>query len=76
MEDCQKIVGDMDYVFMCAANTAGAAVMASTPLVHVTPNIVMNSQILEAAYFAKVKSLSGSAVTPHILRQRIGWLGG
>lgn len=67
MEDCQKIVGDMDYVFMCAANTAGAAVMAATPLVHVTPNVIMNSQMLEAAYFAKVKKfiwLSSNAAYP------------
>jgi len=55
MEDCKRIVEGMEYVFMCAANTSGAAVIASTPLVHVTPNIIMNSQVLEAAYFAKVK---------------------
>ncbi len=67
MEDCQKVVSDMDYVFLCAANTSGAAVIASTPLVHVTPNIVMNSQMLEAAYFAKVKKfiwLSSNAAYP------------
>ena len=57
MEDCQKVVSGMDYVFLCAASTSGAAVIASTPLVHVTPNIVMNSQMLEAAYFARVKKL-------------------
>lgn len=67
MEDCKKCVQDMDYVFMCAANTSGAAVMASTPLVHVTPNIIMNAQMLEAAYFAKVKKfiwLSSNAAYP------------
>jgi len=67
MEDCNKVVCDMDYVFMCAANTSGAAVIASTPLVHVTPNIIMNSQMLEAAYFAKVKKfvwLSSNAAYP------------
>ena len=67
MEDCREVVSDMDYVFLCAANTSGAAVMASTPLLHVTPNIVMNSQMLEAAYFAKVKKfvwLSSNAVYP------------
>jgi len=67
MEDCRKVVSDMDYVFLCAANTSGAAVIASTPLVHVTPNIVMNSQMLEAAYFAKVKKfvwLSSNAAYP------------
>jgi len=67
MEDCQQAVKDMDYVFMCAASTSGAAVIAATPLVHVTPNIVMNSQLLEAAYFARVKKfvwLSSNAAYP------------
>jgi len=57
MEDCRKVVSDIDYVFMCAANTSGAAVIAATPLVHVTPNIVMNAQMLEAAYCANVRKL-------------------
>ena len=66
-EDCQRIVRDMDHVFLCAANTSGAAVIASTPLVHVTPNIIMNAQMLEAAYFAKVQKfifLSSNAAYP------------
>jgi len=54
-EDCQRAVEGMDYVFMCAANTSGAAVMAKTPLVHVTSNIVMNTLMLEASYLAGVK---------------------
>ncbi len=67
MEDCKRVVSGVDYVFMCAANTSGAAVIRSTPLVHVTPNIVMNSQLLEATYFAKVKKvvcISSSVVYP------------
>jgi len=67
MDDCKKVVAGMDYVFLCAASTSGAAVMASTPLVHVTPNIVMNSQMLEAAYFARIKKfiwLSSNAAYP------------
>lgn len=67
MEDCQSIVQDIDFVFMCAANTSGAAVISSTPLVHVTPNIIMNSQILEASYFARVKKfifISSNATYP------------
>jgi len=54
-ENCQKAVAGVDYVFMCAANTSGAKVMATTPLVHLTPNILMNMQMLQAAYTAKVK---------------------
>jgi GDP-L-fucose synthase len=67
MEDCRRAVEGMEYVFMCAASTSGAAVIAATPLVHVTPNIVMNSQILEAAYFARVRKfiwLSSNAAYP------------
>lgn len=67
IKDCKKVVRDMDYVFLCAANTSGAAVIAKNPLVHVTPNIVMNSQMLEAAYFANVKKfiwLSSNAAYP------------
>ncbi|MHC1729366.1 MAG: NAD-dependent epimerase/dehydratase family protein [Syntrophobacteraceae bacterium] len=67
MEDCRNAVSGMDYVFMCAANTSGAAVIAATPLVHVTPNIIMNAQILEAAYSAGVKKfifISSNAAYP------------
>ncbi|MBN2406675.1 MAG: NAD-dependent epimerase/dehydratase family protein [Elusimicrobia bacterium] len=67
MEDCRKFVEGVDYVFHCAANTSGAAVMEKTPLIHVTPNIIMTSQLLEAAYFAKVKKflfLSSTTVYP------------
>ena len=45
-KDCQKAVSGIDYVFMCAANTSGAKIMATTPLVHLTPNILMNMQML------------------------------
>jgi GDP-L-fucose synthase len=67
LADCQRVVQGMDYVFMCAANTSGAAVIAQTPLVHVTSNIVMNAQMLESAYNAKVRKylfISSSIVYP------------
>ena len=54
-EDCEGVVEGMDYVFMCAANTSGAGIITKTPLVHVTPNVLMNTLMLEAAYRAKVK---------------------
>jgi GDP-L-fucose synthase len=67
MDDCRRVVKDIDYVFLCAANTSGAAVIASTPLVHLTPNVVMNAQMLEASYHAGVKKfvwLSSNAAYP------------
>ena len=67
MGDCLQVAEGMDYVFMCAANTSGAAVITTTPLVHVTPNVVMNAQIMDAAYSAKVKKflfISSNAAYP------------
>ncbi len=65
--DCKKVVEGVDYVFMCAANTSGAAVIEKTPLVHVTPNVIMNSLMLEAAHEANVKKflfISSNTVYP------------
>ena len=66
-QDCQKVCRDMDYVFLCAANTSGAGVMEKAPLAHLTPNIMMNSLMLEAAYTAGVKKvlfISSNSVYP------------
>lgn len=67
MESCIKATKDMDYVFMAAANSSGAAIMEATPLVHLTPNVVMNSQILAASYENEVKKfcfISSNTVYP------------
>ncbi len=56
-EECRNVCKDMEYVFLCAANTSGAAVMEKTPLVHLTPNLIMNALMLEAAYAAGVKKV-------------------
>lgn len=66
-DHCAKVTEEVDYVFMCAANTSGAGVMAKTPLVHVTPNVIMNTLLLDAAYSAEVKKvmfLSSNTVYP------------
>lgn len=65
--DCKKVVKGIDYVFMCAANTSGAAVIEKTPLVHVTPNVIINALMLEAAHKAGVKKflfISSNTVYP------------
>lgn len=65
--DCVRAVEGMDYVIMCAASTAGAAVVEKTPLAVVTPNVVMNAFTLEAAYEAGIKKflfVSSNAVYP------------
>jgi len=53
--ECRRAVEGMQYVFLCAANTSGAAMIEATPMIHVTPNILINSQMLEAAYEARVE---------------------
>src|SRR5512135_635982 len=54
-EDCRRAVEGRRLVFMCAASTSGAATIAATPMIHVTPNVVMNSLMLEACYAAGVQ---------------------
>jgi len=66
-KDCEEVVEGVEYVFMCAANTSGAAVMETRPLVHVTPNVIMNTLMLDAAYKAGVKKflfISSNTVYP------------
>jgi GDP-L-fucose synthase len=65
--DCESACKNIDYVFMCAANSSGAAVMSSAPLTHLTPNVVMNAQMLAAAYKEKVNKfifISSNTVYP------------
>ncbi|MBI2028444.1 MAG: NAD(P)-dependent oxidoreductase [Candidatus Levybacteria bacterium] len=65
--DCKKVVQGIDYVFMCAANTSGAGVIEKTPLSHVTPNVIMNTLMLEASHKAEVKKflfISSNTVYP------------
>jgi len=66
-EDCLNATKNIDYVFMVAANTSGAAVMEKTPLAHLTPNVVMNSQMLAASYennISKFCFISSNTVYP------------
>jgi GDP-L-fucose synthase len=67
-EDCARAVEGMDYVFLCAAHTSGAAVIRTTPLVHITPNVLINTLMLEAAHRAGVRKFcfisSGAAYPP------------
>jgi len=66
-QDCFDATQDIEFVFMCAANTSGAKVIANTPLVHLTPNVLMNMQILQASYAQNVKKflfISSNVVYP------------
>ena len=66
-EDCKRVTSKMDFIFMAAANSSGAAVMEMTPLVHLTPNLIMNAQMLAASYENRVQRfcfISSNTVYP------------
>lgn len=56
-DNCKKVVKDMEYAFHVAASTSGAAAISSTPMIHVTPNLLIDSQFLDACYQEKIKKV-------------------
>ena len=54
-EFCQLISKDVDVVFHCAANTSNALDTKFNPLLHVTPNVEMNVNLLEQSWKNKVR---------------------
>ncbi len=68
-DDCARVAKSREYVFMCAANTSGAAVIEKTPLAHVTPNVIMNTLMMEAAHRAGARKflfISSNTVYPDL----------
>ena len=64
---CRKAVSGANYVFICAADTSGAAVMVHNPMAQITGNVLINTFLMEAAVLEKVERLlfiSSSAVYP------------
>ncbi|KMT66589.1 NAD-dependent epimerase/dehydratase family protein [Catenovulum maritimum] len=55
--DCAKACEGMDILIICAAYTAGALVIEKQPLALLTPNLVLNAHLLEAAHAAGVKKV-------------------
>jgi GDP-L-fucose synthase len=73
-EFCDKVTEGMDIVINCSANTSNAVDTVKSPLVHVTPNVIVNTQLIESAYFAKVKKyvfISSSTVYPPSYEKRV-----
>ncbi len=57
LDDCQRVAKGMDYAFHVAASTSGAAAISSTPMIHVTPNILIDSQFFDACYSEKIRKV-------------------
>ena len=54
-EFCNLISKDVDVVFHCAANTSNALDTKFNPLLHVTPNVEMNVNLMEQSWKNKVR---------------------
>jgi len=66
-EFVNQIMEGIDVVFHCAASTSNAVDTIYAPLLHVTPNVIINALTLEKAYKNKIKKfifLSSSTIYP------------
>jgi GDP-L-fucose synthase len=54
-EFCKYITADVDVVIHGAANTSNALDTKYNPMLHVTPNVIMNTNIMEQAWINKVR---------------------
>jgi len=57
-DDCKRVVKDVDFVLMFAAILSTAPVIAKNPVSHITSNLTINAQMLEASYFAGVSKFA------------------
>jgi GDP-L-fucose synthase len=52
---CRELTKGVDVIFHCAANTSNALDTKFNPLLHVTPNIEMNVNLMEQSWINSVK---------------------
>ena len=67
LSKCKSIIEGYDTVIHCAANTSNAFDTEKSPLVHVTPNVAMNANVMDASYHSGVKKfifISSSTIYP------------
>jgi GDP-L-fucose synthase len=66
---CDVLTKDVDVVFHCAANTSNALDTKENPLLHVTPNVEMNVNLMEQSWRNGVKKfifISSNTVYPPV----------
>ena len=66
---CEIVSKDVDVVFHCAANTSNALDTKFNPLLHVTPNVEMNVNLMEQSWKNKVRKfmfISSNTVYPDL----------
>ena len=66
-KDCDNICKDIDILIIASAVSSGAKDIQKRPLIHLTPNLIINSLLLESAYKNNIKHvifISSSTVYP------------
>ena len=80
-EDCSTAVKGVDYVFHAAGAVAAAAVTAGNPMAAITANLILTSQMLQAAWTGKVErfllfsSSTGYPATDYPVKEEEMWTG-
>jgi GDP-L-fucose synthase len=80
-EDCLAAVKGVDYVFHAAGSVGAAGITTSNPMAGITANLVLTSQILQAAWTANVKrmlifsSSTGYPVADYPIKEEEMWNG-
>ncbi|MBN2570169.1 MAG: NAD-dependent epimerase/dehydratase family protein [Deltaproteobacteria bacterium] len=80
-EDCLRATKDIDYVFHAAGAVAAAGVNTSNPMAAITTNLILNAQMLQAAWDSGVErfllfgSSTGYPVADYAIREEEMWNG-
>lgn len=80
-EDCLNAVKGVDFVFHAAGAVAAAAVTTSNPMAAITTNLILTSQILQAAWTANVErvlifsSSTGYPIADYPIKEEEMWSG-
>lgn len=81
IDDCLRVCDGVDYVIHAAGAVAAAGVTATNPMAAITANLVLTTQMLQAAWDANVKrflvfgSSTGYPVTTHPVTEDEMWSG-
>jgi len=80
-EDCLAVCDGVQYVFHAAGAVAAAAVTAGNPMSAITTNLVLNAQMLQAAWTAGIErfllfgSSTGYPAVDHPVKEEEFWSG-
>ncbi len=81
LEDCRRVAKGVQYVFHAAGAVSAAGVTASNPMAAITSNLILTSQMLQAAWMEGVErfqvfgSSTGYPAADHAIKEEEMWAG-